>query len=191
MCVVLSYFEQFRRTSAALTHSPLVKLARYELADVLGVVEPYWLEDLCAQSWLFFDKQNHLFSRPFVLNPTFDGSRDVEGADADLIVDGTMVELKATTVPNVDGSKAKEWLYQLIGYALLDYADKRGIREIGFYFSRQGVWLQWPLSYVLEISSGAPLSVGELRREFQHEVLAKIKAGKASRPSLSRGLGPT
>jgi hypothetical protein len=169
LCVVLAYFEQFRRTSAALSHSPLVKLTRHDLADVLNVVEPRWLDDLCAQSWLFYDKHKHLLSRPFVLNPTFEGSRDVGGADGDLIVDGVLIEIKATTVPNVEASKVREWLYQLIGYALLDYTDKYRLRRIGFYFSRQGVWLQWSLSDVLSVTCGASLPTDELRREFQRE----------------------
>ncbi len=55
---------------------------------------------------------------PWWSNPIFAGSHDVNGADADLIVDGCLIDIKTTIDPT---RLDREWVYQLLGYVLLDY----------------------------------------------------------------------
>ena len=69
---------------------------------------------------LFCDRQPGLLRMSVVLNPTFDGSRNVGGADADLIANGTLIELKTT---RQDKFERIDHLCQLLGYALLDFSD--------------------------------------------------------------------
>src|SRR5262249_21359892 len=104
---------------------------------------------------------------PAVLNPTFEGSPDVGGADADLILGDCLVEIKTTLNPCWN----RDWLYQLLGYVLLDYADHYQIRSIAIYLARQETIVRWPLKDVLtKTADGRALSLDQLRMSLK-EVL--------------------
>ena len=65
--------------------------------------------DLCALSWAFHDRFADLLGRRAAFNPSFAGSRDVGGADADLILDGCLIDIKTTkTFVNHEGYDAHE-----------------------------------------------------------------------------------
>lgn len=97
------------------------------------------------------------------LKRTFSGSNDVGGADADLILDGCLIDFKST----INAKLTSTWLYQLLGYALLDYRDEHQITRVGIYFSRQGVLLQWDLADLIrELSAGPPMSVDQMRTQL-------------------------
>lgn len=70
-------------------------------------------------------------------NPTFgDGSRLVGGADADLMFDNVLIDIKTT---KEFGCQAQKY-NQIIGYYFLDkyyHNGKSDIERIGLYFSRQ------------------------------------------------------
>lgn len=66
--------------------------------------------------------------------PTFPGTRIT--ADADLLVDGLLIDFKSDKDPH-RFPKASAW--QLLGYLLLDTADRYRIDTVGFYLSRSGV----------------------------------------------------
>ncbi len=107
----------------------------------------------------------HLFraSRACLLNPTFGrASEMIGGADADIIVDGTLVEIKTTTVPKVD----RNWVYQLVGYYILSrvcgidglhYTKALRIRKLrepwitrlGVYFARFGHMETWDVDEIV------------------------------------------
>lgn len=78
-----------------------------------------------------------------VLNPTFGtASRLVGGADADLVIDGTLIDVKTTKKPKLQ----RKHYHQLIGYYALHrlgeifgYPRRRKITALGIYFSRYGV----------------------------------------------------
>ena len=79
----------------------------------------------------------HPKTRAF-LNPTFgEGSHLVSGADADLIIDKTLIDIKTTK----SISFTQDMYNQLLGYyALSTFKDKLGeITNLGIYFSRYGV----------------------------------------------------
>ena len=72
------------------------------------------------------------------LNPTFgEGSSLVGGADADLIIDKMLIDIKTTK----SISFTQDMYNQLLGYyALSTFKDKLGgIANLGIYFSRYGV----------------------------------------------------
>ena len=122
------------------------------------------IEDLRNMSWAFFDQFQSLLSEGFIPNPHFDGSPDVGGADADLVVARTLIDIKSTI-----GSQIKnEWLWQLLGYVLLDYSNEYELNKIGFYMTRQSILEIWDLDDVLDglIDTNRP-SLKELRTEFR------------------------
>lgn len=87
------------------------------------------------------------------LNPTFgEGSRAVGGADADLVIDSTVVEIKVVAQAAVQA----ETVRQLVGYALLarrygiDGVDATApVERIGVYLARCGVLATAPLSQAI------------------------------------------
>lgn len=163
-CVVLSRFEQIFRMGGDPNSLLFALGPEPTVSELLAIAEDSWIEDLCSMSWLFYDRCNDLLSGDVVLNPIFTGSTDIGGGDADLIVNGCLIDIKATVNPKV----SKDWLYQLIGYSLLDYNDEFGIQKVGIYFTRQGILLQWFLQDLIEDLSGGPsLGLPELRKQFQ------------------------
>lgn len=85
-----------------------------------------------------------------VLNPTFGiGSTLMGGADADVVVDGCLIEIK--TIVSI--APALDIVRQLVGYALL--ANRYGVDEgpegvsidmLGIYFARAGHLFRFPLA---------------------------------------------
>ncbi|MBV9444421.1 MAG: AAA family ATPase [Streptosporangiaceae bacterium] len=104
--------------------------------------------------------------------PVFAGSTDIGGADADFIVDGLLLDCKATTTPTRLGGSE---IGQLAGYLLLDYDDRYRITQVGLYLPRQGATIAWQVPEFLRLlGTDAPLSElrGRLReylRRWRHQ----------------------
>ena len=61
----------------------------------------------------------------------------------------------------------KEWLFQILGYSLLDYSDTFEIREVAFYMARQAETVSWDLGeLVANLSDGVAPDLPELREMF-------------------------
>lgn len=113
------------------------------------VASPREVEDLAALfaivPWDAFRPKACL-----ALNPTFgEGSHAVGGADADLVIDNTVVEIKVVAQAAVQA----ETIRQLVGYALLarrygvDVVEgPASVDRIGVYLARCGVLLTAALS---------------------------------------------
>lgn len=103
--------------------------------DQLNITDLKQLESICDFS-IFKPKKK------LVLNPTFGaGSRLVGGADADLIVDDTLIDVKVTKELKL----TRPYLNQILGYYLLyliggvDRHKDVEIKNIGIYFARHNV----------------------------------------------------
>lgn len=104
---------------------------------------------------------------PLIFAPTFAASALCE-ADADLISDGTLYEIKTRlgtkrpdetrvdTIPTID-------LYQTICYALFDTHDTYGIHSIAIYSARYGRHTHWPLDQLLATLAERPVNIAEER----------------------------
>jgi hypothetical protein len=159
LAILEDWLKRGLETSDALSRAD----QRQFISDVLALVRDEWVEDLCQLSARFLERCGPLLSRPVVLNPTFAGSRDVGGADADLIVDRCLLEIKTTKQSAIDA----RWIHQLLGYVLLDYDDTYEINSLGFYLVRHGVLRRWPLQECFETLTGdATASLPALRSEF-------------------------
>jgi hypothetical protein len=163
-CYGLALFEMVGRQPWEY-ESPLYGLPSGASAeDMLALAGTWWVEDLCRLSSLFYERCAQLVRPDAVLNPIFEGSIDIEGADADFIVDGLLINIKTTVSPKFD----RQVLYQLLGYVLLDYSDRYAIHSVGVYLARQGVLVQMPIDEFLASLSGLDaLQLPELREDFR------------------------
>jgi hypothetical protein len=162
-CYVLALFEEIYRSGRmdpGLTNGA---------ADLLDIAAPAVIEDLCALSWAFYDAGLLPLTAPTVLNPTFMGSGDVGGADADLIVDGCLIDIKTTVPSGMRNTLGVTTLYQLLGYALLDYEDEFDLHAVGIYLPRQSRLLRWEVAELLPALCGAQpaTTLGALRADFR------------------------
>ena len=161
-CVGLALFEQCFR-SFPLPSWSLFSEDVLSWADVLQIAPAHWIDDLCAMSELFYDQMGGRFTEDAVLNPNFDGSAYVGGADADIILDSCLIDFKTSINAKIEGSG----LYQLLGYSLLDFSNQYGIERAGFYLPRQGRFLTWQLEDLVQrLSGGDTTPIEELRSEF-------------------------
>lgn len=168
-CVVMAALDFFFRVGYDPSSVLLNPAPKVTLDELISVAETHWIEDLRFLSWQFHDKFSKMLSCPTVLNPTFDGSIFIGGADADLIIDGCLVDIKATVNPRTEAG----WLYQLLGYVLLDWHDEYQIKEVTIYFARQAFLLKWNLSDILRDITGQPQpSLAQLRQEW-YDVIGK------------------
>ncbi|MGV9822984.1 hypothetical protein [Nocardia xishanensis] len=98
------------------------------------------------------------------LGPTFAASR-LCAADADIIVDGTLIELK-TRLGNRNkksglrsDSLPRNDIYQLLGYVLFDTVDQYQLTEVAMYSARYGTLHRWPLQQLLDTLAGEPVDL--------------------------------
>jgi len=95
------------------------------------------------------DRQHFTAKNKCYFNPTFgEGSMLVGGADADLIIDNTLIDIKVTKHLKLE----REHLNQVLGYYILsliggvnDNPQDRPIENIGIYFARHGELWTVPL----------------------------------------------
>lgn len=175
-CYVLALYEEIYR--AGFTYnSPLFTLTpKQTYRSLLALADPLSIDDLCRLSWAFYDKFYKSFARSIkekssLLNPTFAGSTDIGGADADIIIDGCLIDFKTTINP---GFK-QERIYQLLGYLLLDYNNQYRINEVGIYLTRQSLLIRWPVKSLLEVLTGSTrFSLPRLRQSFRTAILENI-----------------
>ena len=96
------------------------------------------------------------------LGPTFTGSALMK-ADADLITAGLLLDLKADS----KFSLGVAVMFQVIGYALLDFDDAYHLTELGIFSARYANLATWDLSTLLDDLAGRPVSLPAIRQEFR------------------------
>jgi hypothetical protein len=129
--LVLAFMEQTRRSNHAMES---VSLRVFEQPATIDG----WLAVLATSSDIadvaalgHASVEDHLDLRAaqrLDLNPKFARSRDLGGADGDLIADGTLLDFKSTKTRSV---VTREVLWQVMGYALADTDDEFEIRFVG------------------------------------------------------------
>ncbi|MGI0047742.1 MAG: hypothetical protein ACREBB_11235 [Nitrosotalea sp.] len=132
--IMLAQIDVFRRAGKIIPDLGSVKNDDItDLRNLISLVKP-----------AFFKSK-----KTMILNPTFGkGSELVGGADADLVIDDTLIDIKTTKDPKFK----KEYYFQLIGYYVLyriggiDGVKDSKIKNIAVYFSRHGVFYKIPVS---------------------------------------------
>jgi hypothetical protein len=166
-CYVLALFEQFFRSLAARTASPLLDLpVTADIETILALAPLPAVTDIARMTEILCGRQPRLLDLPARLNPTFAGSAQIGGADADLIVDRTLIELKTT---RQDRFERVDHIYQLLGYILLDYSEHFELDAIGVYLARRGVLVTWNISTLVS-SCSTTGDLTSIRRSFRTAV---------------------
>ena len=132
-----------------------IMLAKLDVIYRAGIFDPNLLDyddgDVTDLKNLISIVDNSIFKskKISILNPIFgDASNLVGGADADFVIDDTLIDVKTTKNLKFD----REYYNQLIGYYILSklggingmYDHK--IKNIGVYFSRHGLLHVIPVS---------------------------------------------
>ncbi|GAC1519918.1 MAG: hypothetical protein NVS3B1_02070 [Marmoricola sp.] len=143
--------------------SPLLDevLARHHCTvdDLLGLATPDAISELDQLDRLAEVELIPHLGAPVEVGPAFKASR-LCSADADLIADRKLVEVK-TTIGRAakDGRKAildPEMLNQMVAYALFDTDDRYHLNAIALYSARFGYYVEWPLQDLLDELSSDP-----------------------------------
>ena len=159
----LALYEQCLRGTIAPSW-PIAKLGPSASWVTIKTLCPdHVVEDIRRLIELFCTSQGELLAATsWQLNPRFSGSIALGGADADLILDGCLLDLK--TSKHADPKRPELW--QLAGYALADLKDEYNIERVGLYYARFGSLISWPLGEFIETLAGRPVDVSALRAEF-------------------------
>ena len=185
--------EVFRAGPAVLQHGPLSEYAPIAIqgvplgppvtADELLALAPQAaLEELAAlRAAIEGTLLPALGGRrgQWTLGPTFAGSGLVGGADADLMAADLLVELKTTLGrKRDDGSRAcvldKLEVFQVVGYALLDFKDYYRLEELSMFNARYEYFAGWPLDDIVQEMSNGALDAAEARARFESVVRALL-----------------
>jgi len=126
------------------------------LDEALASVPDAWAADVAAVADLALPQLAHL-AGTVIPAPIFKGSRLVDGADADLIIGSTLVEIKAIGSPDL---RLRD-LHQVVCYALLDTDDQYQLTSIAVLSARFGVLVTWQLEEL--INEAGQLSLKEAR----------------------------
>lgn len=146
----------------------LMKLGKTDVNSMLRKMESNVVEDVMNLSTIFYSNNKKLigkFSNAYVGKP-LGGYRDVL-AEFDLIIDGCLFEFKTTIRPKI----SVEFLRQIVGYFLLDYADEYRMRKAAIYLTRQGHTCYLDIRKDLLQSSQ---SIQEIRASFKAALVGHI-----------------
>jgi hypothetical protein len=199
-CLVLARFEQRARTPkpSPAIHEHLIEPLRrcHGLSDFVPIaLTPGTIEDLERLSRVSWeDHKDWATAQPLVLNPRFELSGALGGADGDLMTGRRLIDLKSTATSRIVRNRE---LWQLLGYVLADTRDEYEIREVGIAALRWRSSISWTVEQLLDDLApkgpmmrvvgkiGVPTPVThdleELRAEFALTV-------EKTRPRLARPL---
>ncbi|MGQ4437474.1 hypothetical protein [Streptomyces sp. SAS_260] len=93
--------------------------------------------------------------------PTFSTRRLT--ADADLTVDGVLIDFKST---RATGTLRQAEAWQLAGYLLLDAEDRYRIDTVGLYLTRSATFATWPVEEYLELLGACRRDLTVFRSAF-------------------------
>ncbi|RCG19090.1 hypothetical protein DQ384_38070 [Sphaerisporangium album] len=173
MLIAAAWFALNTRNFMAFPLTPLCKAAfadpgGFDLATLLALPHRHLVDDILAQLRAaehgtlgrLRAQSDRAVCSP---GPTFDGSSYL-AADADLIVDGFLLEFKSTR--RVE-QFYKPVILQLLGYALMDFSDRYRIDSLGVYMTRAGALILWPLEDYLALLGARRRDLAELRAAFE------------------------
>jgi hypothetical protein len=133
--------------------------------ELLALCPPAGLDQLAQFRQVFeMTLMPQLATRPglWAIGPTFIGS-ELINADADLVAGGLLLDLKTSS----KSSLAVTDLFQVIGYALLDFEDAYRVAELGIFAARYGYLAAWELDDLLDALAGREMHISAVRDKFR------------------------
>ncbi|WP_157224345.1 hypothetical protein [Nocardia paucivorans] len=174
-CWALALCTELYRNPFVFPNSPLAEPIRsgiFTASTLLSLAPTDAITQVRSLYTIAATELNHFLSTPtaVTLGPTFAASR-LCAADADLIVDGVLIEVKTRlgaanrkTGQRSDSLSLAD-IYQIVGYALFDTDDTFGVHTVALYSARYGALHQWPLQRLLEILAGKPVDIAAERAD--------------------------
>jgi hypothetical protein len=160
----------FRRSPLWLVHTS----GNFTDIELLGLAPDAAIQDLRNLQKVADERLFPYIRPPYVLGPSFDAS-ELCPADADLIADGSLIDIKTQVgTKNTQGVRTdnlkNEHLYQVVSYLLFDRSDTYRITSFGIYSARYGCLTQWPVSTGLETLAGERIDL-TAERQFVWRLL--------------------
>ena len=138
--------------------------------ELLGLASPAAVGQLAAFREVFastlLPQLAHWPGR-WVLGPGFTGSALIK-ADADLIAAGLLLDLKTDSKLSLGVTT----MFQVIGYALLDFDDAYRLTEAGIFSARYAYLATWDIGMLFDELAGHHVSLPFIRQEFRELLLA-------------------
>jgi hypothetical protein len=185
-CWALALLTEMYRNPMVAMMGPLGRFqGRYAPAsELLDLASPAALGQLAAFRDVFASTLlPHLAGRPgrWVLGAEFTGSALIK-SDADVIAAGLLLDLKTDSKLSLGVTT----VFQVIGYALLDFDDAYQLTEAGIFSARYAYLATWDLSALLDELAGQHMSLPSVRKEFRQLLLAQLSVSEyQSAESLS------
>jgi hypothetical protein len=171
ICYALALLEAVYRRGLA-TAANWLPATCYDLTDAYlrSLAPNYAINDLVQLAHALTSKGLPQFPvAPTIVSPEF----VADWADADLLIGDLLIDCKTTIRPR---QLHPEWIYQLLGYTLLDTADYYHIRKIGIYLPRQTRLVTWTLDHLTAaLSDGPAPALPDLRAEFAQQATATLQ----------------
>jgi hypothetical protein len=171
-CWALALLTEMYRNPMAAMLGPLGRFQdrRGTASELLGLASPAALGQLAGLREVFASALlPQLASRPGrrVLGAEFTGSALIK-SDADVIAAGLLLDLKTESKLSLGITT----LWQVIGYALLDFDDAYQLSEVGTFAARYCYLATWDIGTMLGELAGDHVDLPSVRREFQQLLLA-------------------
>lgn len=172
-CFVLAWLEELYRAGPSVG-SPLYRLSPGSGRDeVLALVDETWVIDVTAMVEGLDLVLVPWANQELIFGPSFRGSADVGGADADLIAGGTLVEIKTSKADAPD----RRTFCQLAAYLLLDYDDQYSIDSVGICSGRWAMFRQWGAEeYLAKLAGQIRMDLKDMRTKFR----SALQGGKVT-----------
>lgn len=171
-CWALALLTEMYRNPAVAINGPLGALGSRQASasSLLSLATPAAVTQLARlRAVLEADLMPQLARRPgrCFLGPTFSGSTLMK-ADADLIAAGLLLDLKTDSKYSLGVTV----LFQVIGYALLDFDDAYALTELGIFSARYAHLATWEIARLLDDLALQKVSLQSTRQEFRQLLLA-------------------
>ncbi|MET9520317.1 hypothetical protein [Streptomyces sp. NPDC002994] len=171
MLIAAAWYQVNYRTSIGFAFTPLAITARedpgaFTLERLLELPHRDVVADVVAQLYKAADGPLDTLrarTRPEDCTPGPTFPTDRISADADLAVDGLLLDFKSTRYTR---TLRQDEAWQLLGYLLLDTADQYRIDTVGLYLSRSGTLASWPVEEYLELLGACRRDIAVFRRAF-------------------------
>jgi hypothetical protein len=172
VCWALALLTEMQRNPMAAIAGPLGQFEgrRASASELLGLASPAALGQLAAFREVFASALLPPLSRRpsrWVLGPVFTGSALMK-ADADLIAAGLLLDLKTESKLSLGVTT----VFQVIGYALLDFDDAYEVTSAGTFSARYAYLATWDIGALLDELAGCHVDLPSVRQEFRQLLLA-------------------